>query len=63
MIAVVVNGFILTNLFLYILTVIFLGIGYFNKPKCLLVLLATGVVFTRVFLSPEPPLSLELFFV
>ncbi|MFC0471823.1 HD-GYP domain-containing protein [Halalkalibacter kiskunsagensis] len=65
MLAALVNGILLTNYFiypLYILTVIFLGIGYFDKPKWLLVLLATGVVLTRIFLSPEPSTSLELFF-
>jgi putative nucleotidyltransferase with HDIG domain len=61
--AAVVNGFLLTNFFiypLYILTVIFLGIGYFNKSKWLLLLLATGVVFTRVYMSSEPTASLEI---
>lgn len=68
--SVIVNGIILQGAnyyfvfhILYIFSVIYLGIGYYNKPTWFLVLLTFIVVLLMTFQQPYPKFSLVLFLI
>jgi putative nucleotidyltransferase with HDIG domain len=65
--SVILNSFLLQGdnqlYILYIFSVIFLGIGFFNKPVWLLALLTLIVVVCRYFFIPEPESHLGIFLI
>jgi putative nucleotidyltransferase with HDIG domain len=66
-ISVVINSFILhdnSNLFIfYIISVIFLGIGFYNKPVWVLILLTVLVVLCRFYLIPDQAENIVTFII
>lgn len=66
-ISVLLNSFILQNdsnvYILYLVSVIFLGIGFYNKPAWFLIFFTAFVVVCRYFLIPEPTSSVATFLI